>query len=242
MKRVTLMLCLAALWPISNSLAAPIVFDLNDGTFVTLPAVGSQSVDYTGVYQSPTFDIDDVTIGAAETFSIDFEFNSGVGNQFIRLTDLGNGLPNEGVIFDVQGTGSSQVNPIVRLTGASGSYRQDTSTNIQVNDETVLSYAGASELFDDGIRIGEFNDSFPNDPARFLNVALDVTQFSILFRDLHLEVFNGGANPITVTSLRFQAIANEVEIVSVPEPASLALIGLGLACIGYGRRKRVNTG
>ena len=69
MKRLTCLLCLTVIWPISSSLATPIVFDLNDGTFVTLPATGGQTVDYTGVYQSPTFDIVDMIVNGGETFS-----------------------------------------------------------------------------------------------------------------------------------------------------------------------------
>ncbi len=230
-------LCLWLLWPVPNLVAAPIIFDLTDGTFITLPVAGGQPYSYTGVYQSPTFAID-VSISGGQTATFDFIFNDGSLNQFIRLTDNNNNaLPNEGVIFDVQGTGSSTVNPVVNLTGATGSYRQDISTNVAVVAATVLSYAGASETFFDGIRIGEFNASFPNDPARFFEVPLDVTQFSLLFNDLHLEIFNQGPDSISLTALSFQAIGNIVEIGSTPTPATLALFGLGLAGLGWSRRK-----
>ncbi len=231
-------LSLLFLWPVSNLVAAPIVFDLNDGTFTTLSAV-NQPYDYTGVYQSPLFDIDDVSISGGQTAIFDFLFSDSTLSQFIRLTDDDNTLPNEGVIFDVQGTGESLVNPVVNLTGATGSYRQDIVTNVPVVAATVLSYAGASESFLNGIRIGEFNDTFPNDPSRFFSVSIDITQSSLLFTDLHLEIFNQGQGTITLSALSFQAIANEVDIGVIPEPATLILFGFGLAGLGWSRRKKI---
>ncbi len=232
------LLSLALSSPVPHASAAPIVFDLNDGGFVTLAQVGDQPNDYTGIYQSPLFDVQDVTIAGGQTANFDFVFHSGTVAQFIRLIDVGGALPNEGVIFDVFGSGDSTVNPIINLTGATGSYRQDLSTNVDVTNAILLAYAGASEAFAGGIRIGEFSSSFPNDPSRFAGVALDVTQSSLLFRDLHLEIFNQGPNEITISSLSFQAIGSDVQVGGVPEPGSLALLALGLSAVGYIRRNR----
>ena len=102
MKRVTLMLCLAALWPNIQFTGCANVFRFEHGTVFYLRwEVSLSTTGFTSRRRLRR--VDDVTIGAPKLGSIDFESTLAFGNPFIRLTDLGNGLPNEGVIFDVRG-------------------------------------------------------------------------------------------------------------------------------------------
>jgi len=213
-----------------------ITFDLNNGTFVDLPPVGSQTTTYEDVYQSPTFDINE-TIAPGQSINIMFEFATGPIEQNLIISDSAAfSLPNEGVIFDIFGTGNSDVNFQIDFLGATGSYRSSITDEIQVNDETVLAALGGPEPFSGGARLGEFFDTFPNDPARFNGIALDATQETLMFDGLNLNLFNGGASDITVSNLTFLAVANEVAI--VPEPSSLLLFG-GLSFVAVVSRRRI---
>lgn len=64
---------------------------------------------------------------------------------------------------------------------------------------------------------------------------------SFLYHDFHIT-FSTDADasiaPFDITSLSFGGAADQVGVVAVPEPATLALIGFGIAGIGYQRRKK----
>ena len=64
---------------------------------------------------------------------------------------------------------------------------------------------------------------------------------SFLYHDFHIT-FSTDADssiaPFDITSLSFGGAADQVGVVTVPEPATLALIGFGIAGIGYQRRKK----
>jgi len=218
--------------------AAPIVFDIYSGSFVTLPATGLQTTDYTGVYQSPTFNVAaTIAPGATAIFAIQF---TGGG---LRVSDnAAFHLPTEGVIFRAAGTGTAVVNPVIRVLNATGSYRQDATTDVDVVDQTLVDYLGAVEAFNNGIRTGFFSADFPNDPTRAAGVGLDITQFSLMFLGVQLELFNGGPNPISISQISFQAVGSAVEIVGVPAPSALPLLALGLGLIGFGLVARRRTG
>jgi hypothetical protein len=215
--------------------------DLNSGSFVTLPAVGGQTVDYTGVYQSPTFNID-MPLDLGETQEVWIRFHAGPIMQHLEIVDSDPvSLPNEGVIFDVSGVGDSSVNFEITMSGATGSYRQDLTTDVNVADQDVLGALGGPEPFVGGVRLGEFSSSFPNDPARIAGIPLDATQKTLSFQDVHLTLFNAGPNPIRVTALSFYALSNVVRIgesAVVPEPTSLFTWGglIGIAGLVSSRR------
>jgi hypothetical protein len=216
--------------------AAIISFSLGSGTFVTLPAVGSQATDYTGVYQSPTFNVS-TTINPGQSATFDLVFNDGG----LRISDSSPvSLPNEGIIFSAIGSGLALVNPVIRVLNATGSYRVDATTDTNVSNATLDDYLGAGEVYNNGIRTGFFSGAFPNDPSRFAGVGLDLTQFSILFLGVEFEIFNAGPNAISISQLSFLAVGNTVE--AVPAPAALPLLCLGLGLIGVAlvtRRRRI---
>ncbi|WP_145285862.1 hypothetical protein [Pirellulimonas nuda] len=221
-------------------------FDLNDGQFVTLPATGSQATDYLGVYQSPTFVLNK-SILPGESLKIWLNFQDGGNAQRLHLDEGGaSTLPNEGILLELAGIGQSQINFDVQIGGATGSYRTNISDNEQVVNAQRLAALGGPEPFDDGARLGEFSADYPNDPARFSGIALDLTQEAISFTSLHIDLFNAGTEEITLSELVFLGVANEVSISTahaIPEPYSV-LTWLGLAATGAlvrGRRGRARV-
>ncbi len=137
------------------------------------------------------------------------------------------------MIFEVVGLGSANVNPVIRFSEATGFFRGFSDPVQDIVNQTIITYQGAGEAFRNGIRVGEFSSVFPNDPAVLAGVARDVTNQTLSFGDVELELFNQGPNPITVSTLSFLAIANTVQ--AVPEPSSLLLFAIGIAGL-TGRR------
>ena len=223
---LTLFLFFISLAP--QAQAVSFTLDLNDGSFVTLPQVGGQTIDYTGIYASPTFDLGGVVIGPAGTLNVWINFLPG---QSLTLTDAAdNGVPQEGILFDVVGSGNTTVNPIIRLSGATGIYRTSSTDSAVVNDEEVFAYLGSGEAFQDGTtRFGEFSSDFPNDPA-FVFGGRDIVNDSLSFTGVHLEIFNQGSE-MTVDQLSFLAVGNTVTANTepIPEPSTFLLFGSGLA-------------
>jgi|GEM_PF-6932511 len=195
-------------------------------TFVTLPATGSQTADYTHVYQSPTINFSTPEMIAAGGTTV---FHIGFNGGRIILTDSNPAdIPNEGVIFDVFGSGIANINPVIRFSEATGSFRGPSDPPTFVSNQTITTYQGADEAFNGGIRVGEFSSTFPNDPALFAGIARDVTDQTLSFGDVELEIFNQGPNTISVSSLFFFGIGNTVQIAAVPIPPALFLFVSGL--------------
>ena len=217
---------IAALWG-TNAWALALNYDLNSGSFVTLPATGSQATDYTGIYQSNSLSISESVLPAS-TFFLTIDFLPG---QSLTVSDDAASVPQEGVLFDVFGTGSSNINAIIRLRGATGEYQFPSGTFTPVTDAEVFAHFGPVEqAFNDGARIGSFSAAFPNDPAVFPG-DFDVTNSSLSFTGVELEIFNSGlGSTISLDTATFFAVGNTVT--RVPAPGPTALLGLGFLGLG----------
>lgn len=229
----TLGLLVSALWGM-NAWGLALTYDLNAGSFVTLPATGSQSGDYSGVYQSGSIAINE-TVLPATTFVLTIDFLPG---QSLTVADNATAsVPQEGVLFDVFGTGVSNVNPIIRLRGATGDFRGISGVSMPISDQNVDAHFGpVGQAFNDGIHVGAFSDLFPNDPA-VLPGGFDVTNTALDFTGIELEIFNSGLGAsIRLDTATFFAVGNTVSA-AVPVPAPLVLLALGLAGIRLARRR-----
>lgn len=195
-------------------------------TFVTLPATASQSVDYTNIFQSPSINFstpETISPGTSTVFNIGFN-----GGRLILTDSNPADIPNEGVIFDVLGLGSSNINPVIRFSQATGSFRGPSDPPTTVSNQTITTYQGAGEAFNSGIRVGEFSSAFPNDPALFAGVGRDVTDQTLSFGGVELEIFNQGPDSISISSLSFLGVGNTVQIAAIPVPPALFLFLSGL--------------
>ncbi len=207
-------------------------------SFVTLPATGSQLFDYTNIYQSPVISFSTPEIiapGTNTVFLIEFG-----GGRIILNDSSPAGAPNEGVIFDVSGAGTANLNPVIRFSEATGSFRGPSDPPIIVSNETITTYQGVGEAYSNGIRVGEFSSDFPNDPALFAGVGRDVTDQSISFGGVELELFNQGPDAISISSLSFLGVGNTVQIAAIPIPSALLLFlgglaGLAARCLHFNR-------
>jgi hypothetical protein len=63
-----------------------------------------------------------------------------------------------------------------------------------------------------------------------------------LYHDFHITFStDSGVDPFDITALSFGGAADRVEIVTVPEPATLALLGIGIAGISHRRHKQLRA-
>jgi hypothetical protein len=177
-----------------------------------------------------------------DTLAIDIEFvdldgsdGHGVGaSQFLQIFDLTQQVgadpdpPQDiNVFLNSAGAPSALANMAFQImfTGVSGTISGTT-------------FAGAAPFCNPGFYCASGAtgaDLIPAPPGQ---------DASFLYHDFHIT-FSSDADssipPFNITSLSFGGAADQVGVVTVPEPATLALIGIGIAGIGYQRRKRSKT-
>jgi hypothetical protein len=173
-----------------------------------------------------------------ETLNIDIEFvdldgsdGKGVGaTQFLQIFDLTKQVgqdpnpPQDINVFLSANVPSALANPIFQIvfTGVSGTISGTT-------------FAGQAPFCNPGSYCSSGAtgaDLIPAPPGQ---------DASFLYHDFHIT-FSTDANsaiaPFDITALSFGGAADQVGVVTIPEPATLALMSLGIAGIAYQRRKK----
>lgn len=128
-----------------------------------------------------------------------------------------NGIASGNIDFDLGGIFS-----IDQFGLWNGSFRGI--TNVEL-------FTSLTSDFTSSISVGVFNPTFSGDSSLDENLQI----FNLL--DTNAQFVRLSISSHATTLLGIAGVAFDVNS-SVPEPASLALLGLGLACIGFSRKKK----
>jgi|SRR5688572_1419549 len=202
-------LCIAALVSFFSGVANATVFSFNTDPFAGSDALTTPGRQVVGGEPSITFDI------AADVFAFDpAVFN--VENQVLFANDVVANLP------------TSDVNIIVLLTTDNDS---DPGTPFGAGNAANLI---AAQITEPGAGFFIYFNSGLDLPRLVYSTDLsdNTADLKILARMTNLNGAAGLALLPTFTESNFAMVS------SVPEPATLALLGIGLAGLALGRRKR----
>jgi hypothetical protein len=196
----------------------------------------------TDVYISDTVP-DDFNIAIGDTVIGAFSYDT---NAVEMVFDLGLG---QGTGYQVPSTGllRAEIGSWAWISGGEPDFivvRNDRTIGGEVLDELHFEVRrGASYPYEDS---KAYHDLWIKDlsaPLSFLSnellpVALDITQMT----DMRGSMSTGDPyTPYTLYSIEYQVnlASLEISVIQIPEPATLALFGLGLAGIGVMRRKKL---
>ena len=209
----------------SWGLAAQATAD-NQPTFIASSAEfnGNAVVRFDGTDDWMALSPSPINVGSVTMFAVGKFSNPSGGEQYLLAGQDGGG--NDRIRFAVDGGGYEY------RIGSSGWRAINTGAGTADGDVHVFAITSAAEGFLDGVSVGTSGNSSTETPVALNIGSYNVGQKAFFSGDIaELIMYNR-----VLTAQEITDVSNYLAVKHIPEPATLALLGLGSLCVARRRR------